>query len=178
MNESQSELSDEELMIRYQNGDYAAFECLYRRHSGRILRYLSMRVQPEIAKDLLQEVFMKIHRSREQYIAQYPVLPWLFTVTRNALIDFFKKAETRAVKVEINDDVFTKEREVQPPEEDLSLALSGLPVLQRRAIELRYMNEWSFEKIAEELKTSPENSRQIISRGMKKMRALLHGGKR
>jgi len=37
------------------------------------------------------------------------------------------------------------------------------------------MNEWSFEKIADEMNTTPENSRQIISRGIRKIRSFLKG---
>lgn len=131
-----------------------------------------------MAKDLLQEIFMKIHRSRDQYLGQYPFLPWLFTITRNQLTDFFKQAESKVVKIGIEPELLPAEAVFQTPEHDLSAALSSLPSHQRRAIELRYMNEWSFEKIAEEMKTTPDNTRQIVSRGIKKMRSLLQGGKR
>lgn len=176
--EAKDQRSDEELMTLYQSGDYAAFECLYQRHSGRVFQYLKGKVSVEVAKDLLQEIFMKIHRSRDQYLEQYPFLPWLFTITRNQLNDFFKQSESKVIKIGIEPELISVEAVFQTPEHDLSAALSALPLQQRRAIELRYMNEWSFEKIAEEMKTTPDNTRQIISRGIKKMRSLLHGGKR
>ena len=59
---------------------------------------------------------------------------------------------------------------------DLTVALQGLPSNQRRAIELRYLSEWSFEQIAREMKTSPVNIRQMISRGIKKLRSGIGGG--
>lgn len=164
-------------MTLYRSGNYEAFECLYQRHSGRVFEYLKRRVSSEAAKDLLQEIFVKIHRSRDQYLEQYPFLPWLFTITRNQLADFFKQAETKAIKIEIEPELIPAEALFQQSDHDLTAILSSLPLQQRRAIELRYMNEWTFEKIAEELKTTPSNTRQIISRGIKKLRSLLHGGK-
>jgi len=167
--------SDEELMTLYQSGDYAAFECLYQRHSGRVFQYLKGKVSVEAAKDLLQETFLKIHRSRSQYQPQYPFLPWLFTIARNSLNDFFKSSDQKVIKIGIDMDSLPGALLPIGSEHDLSAALSGLPHVQRRAIELRYLNDWSFEKIAEEMNTTPENSRQIISRGIKKIRSFLKG---
>lgn len=162
-------------MTFYQGGEYTAFECLYERHSGRVLQYLKGRVSPETAQDLLQETFLKVHRSRRLYQAQYPFLPWLFTIARNSLNDFFKSSDQRIVKIGVQADLISEGTLPIAPAHDLSAALSGLPHVQRRAIELRYLNEWTFEKIAKEMSTTPENSRQIISRGIKKIRTLLKG---
>ena len=162
-------------MTLYQSGDYAAFECLYERHSGRVFQYLKGKVSVEAAKDILQETFMKIHRSRAQYQPQYPFLPWLFTVARNNLNDFFKRSDQKVVRIGIAADSLPETLLPNTSDHDLSAALSGLPHIQRRAIELRYMNEWSFEKIAEEMKTTPDNTRQIVSRGIRKIRSFLKG---
>lgn len=165
-------------MTLYKSGDHAAFECLYQRHSGRVFQYLKGKVSSEAAKDLLQETFLKIHRSRSQYQPQYPFLPWLFTVARNSLNDFFKSSEQKVIKISVEADSLPETLQPIGSEHDLSAALSGLPSVQRRAIELRYLNEWSFEKIAGEMNTTPENSRQIISRGIKKIRSFLKGEKK
>ena len=48
---------DSALMLRYQDGDVAAFESLYRRHKDPVYRYL-LRLcgQAEAAEDVFQEV--------------------------------------------------------------------------------------------------------------------------
>ncbi|PWU19701.1 MAG: hypothetical protein C5B49_05385 [Bdellovibrio sp.] len=171
--------SDEELMSHYQSGDVRAFECLYERHAGRVLRFLRKKTNPESAHDLLQEVFLKVHRSRHQYSAQYPFLPWLFAITRNALADLARLNETKVARNSIADlemlEVAIPSQEAWT--EELSLALKCLPTHQRRAIELRYLSDWTFEKIAEDIKTTPLNVRQIISRGIKKLRSALGGSR-
>lgn len=84
--------SDEDLMESYKMGEVVAFELLFERHSGKVLSYLSKRLQaPKEAQDLLQEVFFKLHRSRHQYNRTLPFSPWLFSITRSMWIDFLKK---------------------------------------------------------------------------------------
>lgn len=182
--QSKGDLSDEELMTLYQSGDFAAFEILYHRHSGRVFEYLKKKVDATHAQELLQETFEKLHRSRAKYNAQYPFLPWLFTISRNALLDFYKTAETKVLQSSSSapvllDNLVAIAADAQSPH-DISAILGQLPQNQKRAIELRYLHDWSFEKIANDMKTSETNVRQVISRGIKKLRSALigKGGKR
>lgn len=158
-------------MSRYQSGDVQAFESLYARHAGRVLAFLHKKVADQSARDLLQEIFLKLHRSRHQYSIQYPFLPWLFAITRNAIIDFIRLNETKVARNSAPSETEIAASELPEPwMPDLSAALNTLPVNQRRAIELRYLSGWTFEQIASDMKTTPINVRQVISRGIKKLR--------
>lgn len=174
-------LSDEELMSLYITGDFAAFEILYKRHSGRVFDYLKKKVSAETAQDLLQEIFAKLHKSRAKYNPQYPFLPWLFTVARNSLMDFYKLAETKLTKASNSSDELLQNLPSVAVNEagnvDLALLLADLPPNQKRAIELRYLEDWSFEKIASHMNTSEGNARQLISRGLAFVRQFRKGGK-
>lgn len=55
---------------------------------------------------------------------------------------------------------------------DISV-LKELPVTQKEAVSLRVIDESTFEEIALKLSTSPENARQLVSRGLKKLKLLL-----
>lgn len=173
------EKSDEDLMSLYQNGEYLAFQILFERHSKRLYGYFISKVNSRSrADDLLQETFLKIHRFRSKYSSQYPFLPWLFTIARNIVLDFYRSSEIRheRLSVELSDNVENSLTTVSDiPSNDLSAALGPLPESQRRAIELRYLSEWSFERIAKELSTSPENSRKLVSRGILQLRKALRG---
>jgi len=162
-------------MALYQSGDDKAFEVLYKRHSGRVLSYLQRRSNPQTARDLLQDAFLKLHRSRHQYSTQYPFLPWLFTITRNALVDFTRLNETKVAKSSTEEVELVAAAIPSLPLTDFEPALVTLSEPQRRTIELRYMQDWSFEKIAAEMQTTPLNVRQIISRSLKKLRSEFGG---
>ncbi len=171
-------LSDEELMSLYQESEYLAFEILYHRHSGRIYEYLKSKIGVELAQELLQETFARIHKSRDKYNALYPFLPWVFTVARNILFDHFKKAETQTVSnsypLEIDELASESDLSEYGAFDQLEVALSILPDPQRRALKLRYLDDWTFEKIAKEFDTTPQNVRQLISRGLRKVRSTLN----
>lgn len=158
-------------MVHYQNGNSVAFEILYRRHSSKVFQYFRKRSSSEIASDLMQDVFMKVHKARAQYSRQYPFLPWLFAISKNAFFDFLKKSSIESVPLESQGfDVPTAVPVDVGIELNLAAAIQELPINQRRVIELRYLNDWSFEEIAKDIKTSPENVRQIVSRGIAKIR--------
>lgn len=164
-------------MELYQSSDYLAFEILYRRHSGRILHYLASKVGAEIGQELLQDTFARIHKSRDKYNTQYPFLPWMFTIVRNLLRDYYKKAETQTAQKSVSLESISLEASSELGSfsslGQLEASLRNLPSNQQRALHLRYVDDWTFEKIAAEIETSPQNVRQLISRGLKKMRSSL-----
>lgn len=167
--------SDEELMESYQLGSTDAFDILFQRHSGRVLGFLAKRIgKMKVADDLLQDVFFKLHRSKHQYNKMLPFSPWLFSITRSVLLDHAKKRNLEdPVDVADLDRMSSDEISQSKDERDLSTALGSLPKLQQQAVSLRVYDEETFEEIASRLSTSPENARQLVSRGLKKLRDLL-----
>lgn len=167
-------LSDEELMVMYQNGNDLAFQALYSRHSGRVLAFIRSKISnSELAGDIFQEVFIKIHKSKKLYNSSFEVLPWIFTITRTSVIDGLRKNKNNRVSYEEDIDklsVLVPELENNLSHEDLAPALSRLPQNQREAIHMRYVDENTFEEIAKHLGTSSENVRQLVSRGVKSMK--------
>lgn len=162
--------SDEELMQAYQAGSDTAFDILFERHSGRVFGFLSKRLmKKKEAEDLLQEVFFKLHRSKHLYNSTLPFSPWLFSITRSVLLDFAKK---KNLEDPISTEDFDKmaSPETSSVEHDLEGLISALPQAQSEALSLRVYDDKTFEEIASRLSTSPENVRQLISRGIKKIR--------
>ncbi len=175
---NRKDLTDEELMKLYQSSDYLAFETLYHRHSARIYKYLTGKVGSEVGQELLQDTFARIHKSRDNYNSQFPFLPWVFTIARNLLRDHYKKAETQTTQNSVGLESLSMEASSELASlgslNRLEASLERLPENQQLALRLRYLDDWTFEKIAEEIETSPQNVRQLISRGLKKVRASLN----
>lgn len=162
--------SDEELMETYRLGSAAAFDILFQRHSPRVFGYLSKRlVQKKEAEDLLQEVFFKLHRSKHLYNSPLPFSPWMFSIARSVLLDFAKKRNLED-PVDTSDFDQIPATDPQAPKTDFSETLGALPQQQRQAVSLKVYDEQTFEEIAIRLSTSPENARQLVSRGIKKLR--------
>lgn len=172
---STDEITDEHLMDSVQSGNWAAFEVLYERHSGRVLGYLQKKVDSQTALDLMQETFVKVFRHHRRYNSQYPFLPWLFTLSRHVLLDHLKSRQFQNKQLSVSQELIP-EVAWQPQRDgipDFSEALRSLSPTQKRAVELRYLQEWSFEKIAQDLKTTEGNVRQILSRSVRALRKFL-----
>jgi len=76
--------SDEELMAAHTRGERGAFDELFRRHAPRLGAVLARGLhRPEDARDLLQQVFLQVHRHRADFQSDRPFRPWLFTIALN-----------------------------------------------------------------------------------------------
>jgi RNA polymerase sigma-70 factor (ECF subfamily) len=168
-------------MLAYQNGEERAFETLFKRHSPRLWAYLRRREEnSEQAAELFQSVFLKLHRCRRSYDPAFPFLPWLFTICRNTLIDEARQRATRAIATDprLLDELPGQScgQESESGAEVMAgrelPSLFELPEAQREALQLRYGEDWSFEEIARRLDTSSMNARQIVSRGIRRLRKL------
>ena len=90
-------LDDEELMERLYFRDLQAFCALYQRH-GNLVYSASLRVvrDTQIAEDMVQEIFLRIWRKPDAYVAQRGrFLTWLTSVTRNRAVDEVRSRNRR-----------------------------------------------------------------------------------
>lgn len=171
--------TDQELMESYLSGEESAFAVLYQRHSGKIYAYLRKRLNNrEEVDEVFQKVFLKFHKTRKNYNKDYPIAQWLYVVAKTTLFDHFR-LQNRQVKVdekpieEINSALLSQNESSEPlnMERDMSL-LNSLSQEQRQAVEMRVIDELSYEQIAKTLNRSQDSVRQTISRALKKLRRV------
>ncbi len=168
--------TDEELMLAYAKGSEEAFQILYGRHSSKVYGFLAGKLKDRsLADDAFQATFMKLHSSRAQYDPALPFAPWLFTVSRTAMLDTLR-VRKKSTRLEDLNPIAVENAVAETPHEVTSIpSLQSLPAAQRQALETRYLQELSFDEIATRLDTSSENSRQLVSRAVKKLRKVLQG---
>lgn len=83
---------DSALMLRYQDGDMAAFETLYRRHNDPLYRYLLRLCRNRhTAEDLFQDVWGKIIKARASYRPTAKFTTFLYRVAHNCFIDHVRR---------------------------------------------------------------------------------------
>ncbi len=173
--------SDTELLAA-SNHDPAAFRQLYERYATAIHRYLLRRVgEPEAALDLTAETFAQAWESRHRFDDQRggSIGPWLFGIARNLLL---RSVRERRLVAEASERLrLTTGRAQSDPsddwldgiDEDLAEALESLPDMQRRAVELRVLQDQAYHQVAEDLGCSTVAARIRVSRGLATMRAKL-----
>ncbi len=170
-----------DLLARAQGGEHAAFDELYRTAYAPVYRFIYIRTRSkEVAEDLTQDVFVKMFAARPQAPASGSLLPYLFTVARNAVIDWSRKK-----KPLYDDDALASVADqTRSPEAEAELgadvtqmldALQQLSEGEEAVLKLRYLDGLSTAEVAALLEKSEEAIRQALSRGLRRLRSILEG---
>lgn len=162
-------------MELYQASYKQAFDTLFQRHSGLVYGYLLKKIQnEELAKDVLQMAFMKLHIHKEKFDTEQPFLPWFFVLVKNTLTDELrKKRET----LELKEEMFIPETE-NTSHVDLESAMQALNPRYQKVLEMRYVDDLDFDEIATKLNTTSQNIRKIVSRAVQDLKSKFVEGKR
>ena len=89
--------TDEELMLRYRDGDTAAFETLYRRYEMPLFDFI-YRLVPNSTdtESLFQETFFRLVRAKRKYRATAQFKTWLFQIAVNLCRDRTRRMKHRS----------------------------------------------------------------------------------
>jgi len=128
-------------------------EQIYTDYYGKVMGYISVRIRNWAdAENLCSDVFMKIQEKLESYdAAKASVSTWVFTVTRNTLIDHYRrKKPTEELDENLSDDSEVDESLLSRETlSDLASALMKLPEQMRDIIVLRYYDGKPLTEIAQ-----------------------------
>ncbi len=91
-----SQLNLDEVLHRCRRGDELAWESLVRNYQSRVygLAYHYV-ANSEDARDLAQDIFVKVYKNLRKCPNADSFLPWLFRITRNASIDHLRRKRVR-----------------------------------------------------------------------------------
>lgn len=163
---SESSLEDDEFVLRATKGDQGAFKCLMDKYQKPLyFHVLKMVKDHEQVEDLVQESFMKAFNNLSSYNTSYAFSTWLYRITTNHTIDYLRKKKLKTTS--INDPVKTKDGEIEieissDAQTDRNIirkerkaiihnAIKNLPEKYRVVIEMRHLEEMSYDEIADQL---------------------------
>jgi RNA polymerase sigma-70 factor (ECF subfamily) len=155
-----TEQVDRELVLRLQKGDLDSLGDLYDRHRHLVYRTaLAICGDPEMASDLLQEVFLRLNRFADRIDPERPLEPWLYRMTANLSYTWLKKRSHWLKLVRDITDHFVVDKRPSPhvlAERDetwqwIRQAIMALPIQQRLVVVLYYINDLSIQEISEVL---------------------------
>jgi len=185
-----SELSSEDLMARIAKGDDSAFEILVNRHQVSILnliyRFIGDRTQ---AKDLAQEVFIRVWQSAKSYEPKAKFTTWLYRITANLCFNELKSARRRRwfqfhrSNEDNEGNIEETFSDGSPTAEDLLLekersrqisdALQSLPDNQRMALVLKRYDDLTYAEIAQIIGCSVSAIESLLVRAKKTLQKKL-----
>ena len=182
------EPTDHTLMQQFANGQVAAFDTLYSRHSLGVWRYVFRSVRDtDVADDLLQDVWFAVARQAAAYQPQARFKTWLFTLAHNRKIDYFRTAKHHASLDETTadertladtlaaDSGFGPVRQLQAREQGAALiaAVEQLPPEQRDTFLLQAEGDMSVDEIALACGVTFETAKSRLRYARSRLRQLL-----
>lgn len=173
---------DVELLRRMRLGEEHGLELLYARYGGLVFT-LALRIvgDPELAREVLQDTFLRCWDGSESFDPGRGRVPWwLMGIARNRAVDLLRSRLHQA-RLREREPLAAGTHEAAQPDATDALAtrravinaLQGLPVAQRQAIELAYYGGLSQSEIARELGAPLGTIKSRTREAMDRLRALL-----
>jgi RNA polymerase sigma-70 factor (ECF subfamily) len=164
------------LMTLYQQADAVATAALIAAVSPALYRYLVYHCRDrEVAADLLQETWLRIHRVRHTYRAGESVLPWLYAIARHVRVDGYRRQrrlESHEQAMDTLPEPATVSRPSGPEPDDFSVMVAGLPPAQREVVTMLKVSGMSLEEVARATRSTVGAVKQKAHRAYEKLRAL------
>lgn len=165
---------DRALVERFQMGDPAAFDALYRRYFDRLVRYCQKRVgDPLEAEELAQEAFARALRALPSLEGERRFYPWMTVIAGRLCVDSHRRrgrSEPSAV-IDLGGVEGGQEQVVDHVEtEVLNSALERLASRHRDVLDLRERRGWSYQKIAQEYGVSLGTVEALLFRARKALK--------
>ncbi len=156
------DLTDNELIQSFQEGNTRAFDALLDRHQERIYNTILFMVKDSyLAEDLIQEIFIKIidNLKQRKYNEEGKFLPWALRISHNFCVDHFRKVKrTPTIKTCDDQDLFEVinhsdhsadyKMTRKQTHQNIQQLVDLLPEEQREIIVLRHYANLSFKEIA------------------------------
>ena len=166
-NASESSLEDDVLVKDAIGGDENAYKKLVEKYERALyFHILKMIKDREQVEDLVQETFVKAFDNLNTYSTNYAFSTWLYRIATNHTIDYLRKKKLKTLSIDEPMKTKDGEMEMQLPDESagtdrniikkqrqkiVQKAIKELPKKYRLVIEMRHMEEKSYQEIADVL---------------------------
>ncbi len=153
-----------------------AVEALYREHHYRLRNFILGRVEDEsTADDILQEVFVRIHKKINTLRNSDRVQSWFYQIARNAIIDHYRsKRQFSELPETLPAPAASRGGEARRQIIDhLPAVIGDLPEPFRETLILSEVEGLSQKKVAERLGISYSTTKSRIQKGRELIRDLL-----
>ncbi len=180
-------IDEQELVIRFQNGDISAFNTLVLKYQARIAKLIYRHINDaETTKDLCQEVFLKAFKALPKFKRESAFYSWLYRIAMNCCIDFLRQQSRRKTVAfeELTggaEELMLVSKSPSPSHliemeelgDIISKAVSQLAPKQQRVFKLRYDQKLQIKEIAVRINRSEGTVKTHLHHAHRRLRELL-----
>lgn len=173
-------------MLKYKEGELAAMEELVRRYKNPLYCFAYRLGNTEAeAQDITQEVFLRLHQHRQEYVPSGKFSTWIFSITHNLCVSKLRRKKWLVLwprQKDNPDELLDLESPDPSPKEisevsDLSMAVKrcvqSLPFLQKEALVLREYENLDYAEIAKILHKPQGTIKTLIHRARQNLKEKL-----
>lgn len=148
-----------------QKGDKDSYGKLVNKYSKPLHYHITKIIHnPDLIEDLVQDIFMKAYDNIGSFNREYAFSTWLYRIATNHSIDYLRKKKVKTYSLdrpvegkegpmtqEIADQDNETDREIIHKERNMIIveAINSLPERYRKVIQMRHMEERSYQEISE-----------------------------
>ncbi|MFT3909077.1 MAG: sigma-70 family RNA polymerase sigma factor [Ferruginibacter sp.] len=155
---------DKELLFLFRNEatKESAYTRIIKKYQEKLYWHIRrMVVEHEDANDVLQNMFIKVWKSLDNFREDSQLYTWLYRIATNESLTFLQQQKKRRSLSVDDEDTFLSNRlkadtdfDANKLEWKLQLAIQKLPEKQRAVFNLRYYDEMPYEEMSRVLDTS------------------------
>ncbi|MCR5444540.1 MAG: sigma-70 family RNA polymerase sigma factor [Bacteroidales bacterium] len=156
------QLTDNELITRYREGDASCFEVLLERYQSKVYGYIfSVVKDKETADDIFQDTFYKVivTINSDQYKDENKFVHWVMRIAHNLIVDHFRRNSKMPLvpnrpesdvldNIKFPDDNAEHVIMKKQTSQNIRKLVKMLPPEQRRVVILRHYGHCDFKDIA------------------------------
>ena len=154
---------------------------IWQLYSDQLLAYINKRVaNSQDAEDLRQEVFLKIYNKLDTLDDLVKLESWLYQVTKNTIIDYYRKKKDQPTKDDFFLSLFAddeQDEDVNNMNEQLLRVLGDfiddVSSKNKEAIQLYYLEHLDHQTISDKLGISVSASKMRVKRGKEELKQAL-----
>ncbi len=165
----------------FASGDEKVFEDVVNQYSRKVyaLCYRILRNEEE-AKDMAQEVFVRVYRKRKSFHGRSSLYTWIYRIAVNMCLSHLKKMKVQTVPLDSVAGVLAARSDSDDPnvrylEDIVSRAASELPARQRAVFAMRFYDKMSFKEIAQAMGISTGAARASYHFAIERLRKAIGG---
>ncbi|HEX9758374.1 MAG TPA: RNA polymerase sigma factor SigZ [Nitrospiria bacterium] len=140
-------------------------------------RFLSKQVRnKQDADDILQDIFIKIHKHSNQLKVEESLKAWVFKIVKNAMVDHYRREGKQATPQVVFDNFSDQAHQITFNEEAgqcLKPMLENLPERYRSALFLTEFQGITQKELTQHLGRSLSGAKSRVQRGREKLKTLL-----
>lgn len=183
-NNQQNQISDNELVEIVRTKNQELFAEIIKRYQQKLFYYVNRLINhADEAEDIVQDVFIKVYINLNGYDARLKFSSWIYRIAHNEAVNWLRK-NTRYQKESIEQSEYLENTlsdnhniidtlDLKADLEKVSSAIQKLPDKYKEVLILKFIEEKSYEEIADILRKPINTIGVLINRARKQLKISL-----